>query len=117
MIEFYLWSGHVGHRLEVGTSKRDYVLGDDEEMGQEETVVVRCLDCAKVVAEYGHDVAIRWNIEDVQSLAELTQGEAESVLEDLEGEHDANVGIKWDVIESAIRERFPKAIFRSAWDT
>lgn len=107
MVEYYKWSGHVGHQLEAKAGLREYVLGEEKEE-KETTIVVRCVTCDTQVDEYGHEVAIRWNVEDVQSLAKLTLGEAEVVLEELEHEHDATVGINWDVMESIITHLFPE---------
>jgi hypothetical protein len=109
MLEYYKWSGHVGHQLEVKPGVREYVLGDEEREEKEETITVQCLTCDAKVDEYGHEVAIRWNVEDVQSLAKLSLGEAEVVLEELEHEHDATVGINWDTMESMISHLFPDA--------
>ncbi|HRZ18691.1 MAG TPA: hypothetical protein P5136_01425 [Methanofastidiosum sp.] len=50
---------------------------------------------------------IVWSIEDVYATAEqmnrkITKKEAVTVLENLGHNHDATIGINWDVIESTI---------------
>jgi hypothetical protein len=48
-------------------------------------------------------IAITWNVEDVQSVDEdLTDEEAEEVLDWLLHNHDASIGVNWGSIESAI---------------
>ena len=48
-------------------------------------------------------IAIKWSTEDVlwqaeQLDLELTEDQADDILESLENRHDASVGINWDVI-------------------
>ncbi len=49
-----------------------------------------------------------WHIEDVMQVAEqmgieITEDDAEWVLNDLADNFDANIGINWDVIEMALQ--------------
>ncbi len=49
-----------------------------------------------------------WHIEDVMQVAEqmgieITEADAEWVLNDLADNFDANIGINWDVIEMALQ--------------
>lgn len=45
-------------------------------------------------------ISIIWHIEDVQSIRpDLTNNQAGKVLEHLKENHDANLGINWEVIE------------------
>jgi hypothetical protein len=49
-----------------------------------------------------------WHIEDVQSVRdELNQEQCEAVLEAIVKNHDACVGINWDVIEDTIELLYP----------
>ena len=114
MLEYYLWKTHVGHQLEARAGTRSFILGEDEREGQEETIVVYCSTCESLISEYGHDVAIRWSVEDVQSCATLSQGEAEIVLEEMEHDHDAGIGVNWDVMGFVISRLFPEAVFLGA---
>jgi hypothetical protein len=111
MLEYYLWKEHVGHQLEAREGSRTIYLDEGEREEQEATVVLRCLTCGKEVEEYSHTIALRWNLEDIQTIAHLTQGEAEVVLEELEHDHDASIGVNWQVIESVIERLFPEATF------
>jgi hypothetical protein len=48
-------------------------------------------------------IEIKWNTDDVIMQAdamniELTEEQADDILESLENKHDANIGINWDVI-------------------
>jgi hypothetical protein len=46
------------------------------------------------------EISINWHIEDVKSIAEdLTDEECRRVLYIAEREHDATIGINWDVLE------------------
>jgi hypothetical protein len=53
-------------------------------------------------------IAIYWSSEDVLQLAEwkhgieLTENQADEILENIKHTHDANVGINWDVIDCHI---------------
>jgi hypothetical protein len=54
-------------------------------------------------------ITIKWQIEDVQSVRpDLSDEEANEVLGALENNHDANVGINWEVIEYAADNLFPE---------
>ena len=48
-------------------------------------------------------ISIRWSINDVRNCnecwSELTDEECRDVLEEVERNHDANIGINWDVID------------------
>ena len=46
------------------------------------------------------EIAVIWNIEDIQSIRpDLTDKQASDVLENLKENHDANIGINWESIE------------------
>ena len=72
---------------------------------------------AKLVIENGHPVIVdRWDADDIQSVAEnmdlgcgdkLTDAQVLEVMELIVRSHDANHGINWDVIGSAIDALFP----------
>jgi hypothetical protein len=54
-------------------------------------------------------IVIKWQIEDVQSIRpDLSDDEAYEVLVYLDDNHDANIGISWDVIEYAADYLFPE---------
>ena len=55
-----------------------------------------------------HEIAIFWNIEDVQSVrSDLTDHQASEVLKYLKENHDADIGINWDTIEVQADILFP----------
>lgn len=58
-------------------------------------------------------IAIKWGTEDVlwqaeQLDLELTEEQADDILESLENKHDASVGINWDVISYYIEDYLRK---------
>jgi hypothetical protein len=54
------------------------------------------------------EIAIIWNIEDVQSIRpDLTSEQASEVLENIEENHDANYGVNWATIEIVGDSLFP----------
>lgn len=59
------------------------------------------------IKEFG--IQITWSIEDVLSVREdLTEDQAEEVLEAVEHNHNASIGVNWDVIEGQANYLFPK---------
>jgi hypothetical protein len=55
-------------------------------------------------------ISISWEIDDVQSVnPHLTEQQASEVLDFLVKNHDASIGINWDVIESTIDTLFPES--------
>ena len=68
---------------------------------------------AKLVIENGHpSIVDRWDADDIQSVADnmdmkLTDAQVLEVMELIVRSHDANHGINWDVIGSAIDALFP----------
>jgi hypothetical protein len=68
---------------------------------------------AKLVIENGHpSIVDRWDADDIQSVAEnmdarLTEAQILEVMELIVRSHDANYGINWDVIGSAIDALYP----------
>jgi hypothetical protein len=68
---------------------------------------------AKLVIENGQPVIVdRWDADDIQSVAEnmdarLTEAQILEVMELIVRSHDANYGINWDVIGSAIDALYP----------
>ena len=54
-------------------------------------------------------ISIVWSIEDVQAVREdLTDKQAVKVLKALKENHNAEVGINWDVIEVTADDLFPE---------
>jgi hypothetical protein len=54
-------------------------------------------------------ISIKWHIDDVLSIRpDLTKSQASEVLEKLKENHDANIGINWEVIEIVSEMLFPK---------
>ena len=52
------------------------------------------------VPQITNEIAIYWHIEDIQSIrSDLTDEQAYIVLQHLKENHDANLGINWEVIE------------------
>jgi hypothetical protein len=55
-------------------------------------------------------ITIKWHIEDVLSVnPNLTEKQASDVLQYVERNHDAEIGINWDVIEIACDTLFPES--------
>ena len=53
---------------------------------------------------FGDYIDIRWHIEDVKSRDEdLTDDQCMKVLEYIKLNHDAEIGVNWDVIDFAIQ--------------
>lgn len=57
-----------------------------------------------------YEIRIIWHIDDVRRASDdrLNDDECRDVLQYLLDEHDASIGINWEVIEFAIEELFPK---------
>jgi len=52
------------------------------------------------VPQITKEIALYWHIEDIQSIrSDLTDKQAYIVLQHLKENHDANLGINWEVIE------------------
>ena len=56
-------------------------------------------------------ISVLWNIEDVQTQAEimkikLNKDECREVLDACLNQHDANIGISWDILEHHIWDLF-----------
>lgn len=52
-----------------------------------------------------NQISINWSIDDILSVDKtLTQSEARMVLYMLKHNHDASVGINWDVIQDTINQ-------------
>ena len=62
----------------------------------------------KVLAER-NQIAVIWDIEDVQILRpDLSDDQAWQVLEAVERNHDAGIGINWEVLEVQTEHLFPE---------
>jgi len=62
------------------------------------------------VAVFTHKktIIIRWSFEDVQSLrGDLTDEQAMHVLDAVEDNHDANIGVNWAVLEEQAEWLYP----------
>ena len=54
-------------------------------------------------------ISIIWEVTDVLTQnALLTREEAMDVLEYIDNNHDANIGVNWEVIQYAIEYRYPE---------
>lgn len=54
-------------------------------------------------------ISIKWSTVDVLSVRpDLTEQQANKVLDALYNRHDATIGINWDVIENTADDMFPK---------
>ena len=54
-------------------------------------------------------ISITWGIEDVlQQRPDLTDQQAREVLQCLDRNHDATIGINWDVIDCVCEEMHPE---------
>lgn len=55
------------------------------------------------------EIAIYWHIEDIQDRRpDLTEEQASTVLQRLKKNHDANIGINWEVIDIVADILFPE---------
>lgn len=55
------------------------------------------------------EIAIYWHIEDIQERRpDLTDEQASAVLQRLKKNHDANIGINWEVIDIVADILFPE---------
>lgn len=53
-------------------------------------------------------ISITWHVDDVlQQRPDLTREQARQVLRELDRDHDATVGINWDVIDCTAETLFP----------
>jgi hypothetical protein len=49
------------------------------------------------------EISITWHFADIQEIDDsLTNDEARQILQSIKNNHDANIGINWEVIESWI---------------
>ena len=54
-------------------------------------------------------ISITWHIDDILSVKpNLTEFQASTVLEHMKKNHDANIGINWDVVEIVSEMLFPE---------
>ena len=54
-------------------------------------------------------ISIEWCIDDVKEVRpDLDDGQARDVLQLVEEDHDANVGVNWDTLECAANALFPE---------
>ncbi len=55
-------------------------------------------------------ITIEWSTDDVLSVREdLTDEQADEVLEDVKRGHDASIGVNWTVIEAVADFKFPRS--------
>jgi len=70
------------------------------------------MDTAKIkedLAAHGY-IAILWHIDDVrEQRPDLTDPQCMEVLRECERQHDATIGIDWDVLRFHADELFPQA--------
>lgn len=53
-------------------------------------------------------ITVSWHIDDVLEInPQLTEAQARAVLAHVERNHDAEIGINWDVISAAIEALYP----------
>jgi hypothetical protein len=53
-------------------------------------------------------IAINWYISDVKQVRpDLTNDQAQAVLQCIRDNHDANEGVNWDVIEHTAQDMYP----------
>ena len=56
-----------------------------------------------------NQISIVWCVEDVQSVRpDLSDEQCMNVLYKVKDEHDANIGINWEVIEAVAEYMYPK---------
>ena len=56
-------------------------------------------------------IAIAWGIDDVMTMrGDLTEEQCAKVLESVKKNHDANIGINWEVIELAADTLYPEYV-------
>jgi hypothetical protein len=57
-----------------------------------------------------HDIGVTWSVEDVREIRpDLTTEQAEQVLQAAQRQHDATIGINWDVLEGHADRLFGSA--------
>lgn len=55
-------------------------------------------------------IAITWDIDDVKSVRpDLTDEECMAVLQEAKDNHDATIGINWDVLAAWAEELYPRS--------
>jgi len=63
----------------------------------------------KVVSEPITTIAVKWGIEDIQSIRpDLTDEQASTVLQAADRYHNAEIGINWDVLRTHADDLFPE---------
>lgn len=76
------------------------------------TSEIQAKKICEALTEYenaGYPVSIKWNVEDVLEVRpDLTEEQAFAVLRSVESNHDANIGINWDVLTCVAAELFPE---------
>lgn len=54
-------------------------------------------------------LVIEWTVDDIQERCKwLTFGEAEEILFILADSHDANEGVNWEIIDTAVEPMYPR---------
>ena len=62
------------------------------------------LDIGIAKGDNGNSISIVWGIEDIQEVCpSISDEDARKVPQFLKKNHDSNIGINWEVIESAVR--------------
>jgi len=65
------------------------------------------MDIARILKQR-RQIAIIWGIEDVEEVRpDLNKDQAWEVLQACEDEHDASIGLDWDLIELIAEKLFP----------
>jgi hypothetical protein len=59
-------------------------------------------------------ITIRWYIADVKQVRpDLTDDQAQAVLQRIHLTHDANEGVNWDVIEYTAQDMYPRLRYKA----
>lgn len=61
------------------------------------------------LTDHNRCLAVLWQIDDVLSIRpDLTEEQAWEVLRAVRGNHDANIGVNWDVLHFHVADLFPE---------
>lgn len=65
----------------------------------------------KKIGPGSEQISIVWHVDDVLEVApKLTREEAMEVLESVRHNHDANIGVNWDVLTANAEYLFPERV-------
>ena len=64
-----------------------------------------------------NQISITWHVEDVTNVrSDLTTDQVRDVLHNIKNNHDASIGVNWDVLDCVAELLFPKAATACLFD-